>query len=170
MAQENKYRDVDKNLYEIYNIKEKYTKPAGFLSITVTSTLSDYYDFSNYDFTFNLFGNPEWKEYINNHLITFVKISSANSTFSEGFSGSSSYWDIGCSISGAGGDFYIFAISGSVSNSNVANTSYWLFPEPKGGGISFTSITYRSKGSTTATNTDIDNSVSIFVVARNSWL
>lgn len=170
MAQQNKYRDIDKNVYDLYNIKEKYIKPVGFISIIVTSRLSDYYNFSNYDFTFNLFGNPDWKEYINNHLITFVEISSANSTFSEGFSGSSNYWDIECTISGAGSDFYIFPISGSVTNSNVTNTSYWLFPEPKGGGISFTSIGYRSKGSTTATNTDIDNSVSIFVVARSSWL
>lgn len=73
MAQQNKYRDIDKNVYDLnqpYKINEKYTKPVGSISLIISFNDTTYYTTNSMrDIIIKPYA--EFGDYISSHLAVF---------------------------------------------------------------------------------------------------
>ena len=164
MAQQNKYRDIDKNVYDLnqpYKINEKYTKPVGFINAVIGLSTDIEYQMTN-DNTLTV-SLTNVADYLENHLLTFLLVHFVNSEEENLFTSSSSFFAICVSVPNSR-NYNVISISGSCSNANISNTSYWLFPE-----IDYDRIGYRCKTATNVSNTDLGNSYSVFAISPKEW-
>ena len=160
MAQQNKYRDLDKNVYEIYNIKEKYTKPVGRLDIKVGLS-SSYYSVSMGILNTLKVDISGYLDYLSQHIITFVYISFISASQNDYFE-PSQYFGIDVTVSGT--DYAITPLGAFCTNASISNTAYWLFGE-----VTTDQVLYRCRTSTSVSNTALGNSNSVFYIMPKQW-
>lgn len=161
MAQQNKYRDIDKNVYDLnqpYKINEKYTKPIGSISLIISFNNTTYY---TTDGMRDIIIKPyaEFEDYINSHLAVFVSVrfngyaeslDLVNTNFVNIKLESNSNYNTLC-LSG-----------GSVADSN---SNYRMNFRPLGDSGSFDWLTI-----TNVSNTKLDSASVVFLIFPKTWL
>ena len=161
MAQENKYRDADKNLYDLsqpYKINEKYTKPIGSISLIISFNNTKYY---RTDGLRDIIINPytEFGDYISSHLAVFLSVR---------FNGYASSLDlvntnfVTIKLE-SNSNYNVFCLSGgSVADSN---SNYRMNFRPLGNDGSFDWVTI-----TDVSNTKLDSASVVFLIFPKTWL
>ena len=161
MAQQNKYRDLDKNVYDLYNINQKYTKPITYIGYSVGS-VSSLVITSGSDNTVKVDISNEVASFKSN-LITIISIGfSTTSVLYQYFQSSINYFGVTLSVPS---NFSFFAIGGYCPNDNITNTGIWLFAD-----VNYRTVTYRCKNNTSPANANLIDSHSLFAVYSKNWI
>lgn len=161
MAQENFYRDKDKNLYDMnqpYKINEKYTKPIGGITLTIAFYNSTYF---RTDGMRDIIIDPYTKhgDYINSHLAVVLSIK---------FNGHGEGLDlvettfVNIKVE-SNNNYSVMCVSGG--STVDSNSDYNMNFRPQG---DYGSFSWRT--STNVFNTTLDSAGVVFLIFPKAWL
>ena len=160
MAQENFYRDKDKNLYEIPDLTKKYLRPINHIRYFLSNQrqIDDGEVIGGaYSAVISSLGESYDSE-LSNYILNIVEVSFGNNFEAKLFTSSSRYFTIRMILSG----YTTIALSAQIQNENMTSLNTFLFPQ-----VDDDEVEFRSNNATSPSTNSLGTASMVFAVFSN---